>query len=1321
MAINKRKVLQSAQKNLQKGALDKALKDYQTLLKADPKDSNVRLKIGDIHLKQGNTEEAVGAYLKVADRFMADGFDAKAVALYKQIVRIDEKRLDVYQPLAELYQRLGLNSDAMSALQTAADAHYREGNRNEALDLLRRMASLDPTNTANRMKVADLLRQEERTEEAIAEFEAVAEELERQNDREGRVKALERVVELDPARTEGLVALARAQLAAERHAVAEKTARALVKRDATAIVHQELLAEALEHSGQAKEARTTWQTVAALCKEAGDDARARDLMQRYGEASELGGDTDEPVLEQTDELAFGEGTDLGAGQPGFDDPGQLSEGLELGAPLETNGADEPALDISGPVGSDALESDDLAADDLASDALETDLDSNDSGPAPLLDDEMSPQVESAPAPAVDAGQTVALSEAPVADAEDADPDQLVAEASVLLRYQKHDRAIETLRRVLAIDPSHPGALAKLADAFEAAGDEDNAAEARRRLAEVAPAAEPAQADATPSAEPAQADATSSSDEDLFDDIDIDDGDLDMGSAPDADAQQTDVAAAPAAADDLAVDDGAFDLDESEGGFELGGESDLGEAADLDGSIELGDASDLGGATELGDAAELGAEDAAAEAAADLGVEDESPETALEDDAFDLATDVDLGADTGSEVEGDSAGASDAADSPAVAAAPDDIEIGFEDDFELGGEETDEGEAGPAVADASAKAAGELADVGLDFDLDVEPDAEPQVAPDPAAEVAASAPASESEASDEAPADAASDATSSGSSTTPQQMVEDLEEADFYFQQGLYEEARGVYERILTVAPAHPQAMLRLGEIEAATSGPAAAPVEPAALQDDGAVPSDATLDLVDASADPGIDLDLGLDEGFDPVAGPDADALAPEAPAAEPIAPEPDREPVQAEASAPEAELEPDPEPVAPEPEPAVAEPIVPEPEPALAEAVPVEPEPTPDAAPSAAAAVETEASDPNEDSGSFDLAAELSDILGSDDDSTSGAASGATEEEGFEQVFAAFKEGVQEQLGDGDHEAHYDLGIAYKEMGLFDDAIQEFGRAMASPDRALPCLHMMGLCALDLGRVVDAVAHLEQALALPDVPGDQLVGLRFDLGRAYAEQGDVERARAAFEAVIEADPEFGDAADRLAALDELSTDPGADLAGTDAAEAFESFDDLIDESDVTEPRADEAAEPEYESFDEFLSDDGDDDAEAPAQADAETGADALEPDSEAASEAVTGGEDAEALVAGEADAMEEAEDSEPELEAVAEATAEPVEAEVMDPVDADPDVEIAPEPPVDAASGEVEPALPDPEPETEAPSEEPVAAPEKPAPKKRRKRISFF
>jgi len=206
---------------------------------------------------------------------------------------------------------------------------------------------------------------------------------------------------------------------------------------------------------------------------------------------------------------------------------------------------------------------------------------------------------------------------------------------------------------------------------------------------------------------------------------------------------------------------------------------------------------------------------------------------------------------------------------------------------------------------------------------------------------------------------------------------------------------------------------------------------------------------------------------------------------------------------------------------------------------------------------------------GAFDLAAELSVAIGRDEPGLGTLA--GTEEEGFEQVFEAFKSGIERELGDGDHEARYDLGIAYKEMGLLEDALAAFQIAMYAPARQLACLHMMGLCALELGRAADAVGHLEQALSLPDLPSDQRVPLRYDVGRAYAALGDKARARAAFEEVRAADPGFGEIERELAALE-----AGGETEASE--EAYESFDDLISEGPaMATPTA------RYESFDDLF------------------------------------------------------------------------------------------------------------------------------------------
>src|SRR5690606_50767 len=197
-------------------------------------------------------------------------------------------------------------------------------------------------------------------------------------------------------------------------------------------------------------------------------------------------------------------------------------------------------------------------------------------------------------------------------------------------------------------------------------------------------------------------------------------------------------------------------------------------------------------------------------------------------------------------------------------------------------------------------------------------------------------------------------------------------------------------------------------------------------------------------------------------------------------------------------------------------------------------------------------AQEPDGSGASFDLAAELSEAL------SEPSARGAADDDGFASLFREFKRGVSQTLGEHDVETHFDLGIAYREMGLFEDAIGEFRYALGSPARRIDALQLMALCALDLGRAQDAVSHLEQALASPDVPPEREAPLRYELGRAYQALPDPVRALAAFHRVQQLDPGFQDVAERIAALER--GEPAARERG-EQAETYESFDDLVAEA----------------------------------------------------------------------------------------------------------------------------------------------------------------
>src|SRR5262245_16683291 len=213
---------------------------------------------------------------------MAEGFDARAVAVFKQIHNLDPERWSSYGPLAELYQRMGLTSDAVHALQTAADGYHRAGRRREALGLLRKMAALDPTNTASRLKVADLLRQEGLREDAIAEYDGASEEFERQGELEQAAAALARVLEIDPKRVSTLARMARSLLAAGQADRAEPFARRLLDAEPDVPEHYEVLADI--HRMQRREDKLTkvYRGLAELYRQRGEEERAREITQRFG-------------------------------------------------------------------------------------------------------------------------------------------------------------------------------------------------------------------------------------------------------------------------------------------------------------------------------------------------------------------------------------------------------------------------------------------------------------------------------------------------------------------------------------------------------------------------------------------------------------------------------------------------------------------------------------------------------------------------------------------------------------------------------------------------------------------------------------------------------------------------------------------------------------------------------------------------------------------------------------------------------------------------------------------------------------------------------
>jgi pilus assembly protein FimV len=150
------------------------------------------------------------------------------------------------------------------------------------------------------------------------------------------------------------------------------------------------------------------------------------------------------------------------------------------------------------------------------------------------------------------------------------------------------------------------------------------------------------------------------------------------------------------------------------------------------------------------------------------------------------------------------------------------------------------------------------------------------------------------------------------------------------------------------------------------------------------------------------------------------------------------------------------------------------------------------------------------------------------------------------EDVFNQFKKGVEKTVRPEDSDTHYDLGIAYKEMGLLDDAIHEFEVALSGRIRKkeVDCLTMIGLCLGAKGEHREAIQAFRRALRSEQLTSEAAKALHFELGLAHqaVDEGDV--ALWYFQKICKVDPRYRDAE---AAVARLGGGPGKPPAGGEA------------------------------------------------------------------------------------------------------------------------------------------------------------------------------
>lgn len=265
MAFDKAKVLKNAEKFLSQGKINAAIKEYRQIVDNDTDDLTALNMLGDLYVRANKKEEAVSCFERIAEHYNAQEFTLKAIAMYKKIERIKTRDPIIANKLAELYATQGLVHDARAQYLVVADAYTRAGANKKALDILHKIADLDPNNTEIRLKLADGYLKEGMKREATDAFIQAANRLHQigsndqaldaygkalqlfRDDREAlqglldthiargtadeAAEVLERVVEGREHDTELVSMLAKAHLEAEDPKGAERATSLLMERD----------------------------------------------------------------------------------------------------------------------------------------------------------------------------------------------------------------------------------------------------------------------------------------------------------------------------------------------------------------------------------------------------------------------------------------------------------------------------------------------------------------------------------------------------------------------------------------------------------------------------------------------------------------------------------------------------------------------------------------------------------------------------------------------------------------------------------------------------------------------------------------------------------------------------------------------------------------------------------------------------------------------------------------------------------------------------------------------------------------------------------
>ncbi len=195
--FNKQKALSAAEKYVQQGKLQNAISEYEKILKSDAKELTVNNTVGDLYARLGDVDKATDCFKAVGDAYATQGFTVKAIAMFKKISKLKPSLENVLK-LAELYTQQGLFNDARAQYLQVAEQFLKANEFENAVRIFQKILEMDPENVSMRVRLAEVYVRMGKKPEAWQIFSAAAESMRSRGSLSGADEILQRMLAIDP-------------------------------------------------------------------------------------------------------------------------------------------------------------------------------------------------------------------------------------------------------------------------------------------------------------------------------------------------------------------------------------------------------------------------------------------------------------------------------------------------------------------------------------------------------------------------------------------------------------------------------------------------------------------------------------------------------------------------------------------------------------------------------------------------------------------------------------------------------------------------------------------------------------------------------------------------------------------------------------------------------------------------------------------------------------------------------------------------------------------------------------------------------------------